>query len=691
MDVFPAGDVIVDSCRFVCNPRIELVTSQNAHSFDHLGIFFPTPLKVDLTTVTLSDNHIEGQVQFLPQPGRVLVERNHILSLAGVGLALSPQRGDSVIRGNVIYAHVAIFFHNHFPPEQWQSFGSLHVVNNTLDSIGQSVEYYQHHSGPSESQPFPKTVRIANNVLRSQRKSGIQFRPMDRVADAKAKWRVGHNVYLATPETWDSGATGFERQPTDVVTTSQFQSINPKDAGYLRPADDSPLASAGAGGDLPTYVGALPPGSAPKDGDWLTRLQNWDRRNPSPKYLLASDIPQPQLLAEWLKNRKLRTVSQDGIAEFRSIGDALKNVQAGEVVKVLDRGPYRERLSQDLPADVGIVSDVGTLIELPSWERLNAWDEAKTKWYYKGSWLNCANGLRLSGLVFVARELEPDTFAAALVFLNARGEVVIERCRVIYPGMERKVRPRPDDPIQSFGVSGPTESNAQAQVFFIENELEGQIETHHHISTFVLQRNHLRSGKWPGLLLRHQYRTLVIQNNVIECTAADGISFQPPEPSTTAPCQLVLCNNTINAEFSPVVFSPFANDPDKVLPAETAIQIENNILSSRRGSGIAFPDKHPVATQARSWRIAHNVYLVRPQPPDNSIAVLEPRPSDSIEPTPFVSLDPKQAGYLRLPVASPLATKGAGGAGGDLPNYIGALPPGPEPKDGDWFSRLRLP
>ncbi|HYT91428.1 MAG TPA: hypothetical protein VEL76_22130 [Gemmataceae bacterium] len=37
-------------------------------------------------------------------------------------------------------------------------------------------------------------------------------------------------------------------------------SRNPEEpAKFLRPAKNSPLASKGAGGDLPSYVGAVPP------------------------------------------------------------------------------------------------------------------------------------------------------------------------------------------------------------------------------------------------------------------------------------------------------------------------------------------------------------------------------------------------------------------------------------------------
>jgi hypothetical protein len=48
------------------------------------------------------------------------------------------------------------------------------------------------------------------------------------------------------------------------------------------------------------------------------------------------------------------------------------------------------------------------------------------------------------------------------------------------------------------------------------------------------------------------------------------------------------------------------------------------------------------------------------------------------------SSEPGDRDYLRIPCGGNLATEGAGG---DWPGYIGALPPGPAPNDGDWFTR----
>ena len=70
----------------------------------------------------------------------------------------------------------------------------------------------------------------------------------------------------------------------------------------------------------------------------------------------AQEMRQPPPLEEWLQGRKVLTVKQDGSAMFQTIQAALDKVQPGEVIRVLDKGPYRERLvSQNHPGNFGLV------------------------------------------------------------------------------------------------------------------------------------------------------------------------------------------------------------------------------------------------------------------------------------------------------------------------------------------------
>lgn len=87
-------------------------------------------------------------------------------------------------------------------------------------------------------------------------------------------WQRDHNSYLRRPL--------FAKLPTDVTADPAYLSTEPADRDYLRFPADGPLATGGAGGELPTYMGALPPGPAPKEGDWFTRLrERWQQASAS--------------------------------------------------------------------------------------------------------------------------------------------------------------------------------------------------------------------------------------------------------------------------------------------------------------------------------------------------------------------------------------------------------------------------
>src|SRR5207253_2499550 len=53
---------------------------------------------------------------------------------------------------------------------------------------------------------------------------------------------------------------------------------------------------------------------------------------------------EPPPLEEWLEGRTVLTVAQDGTGQYKTIQAALNALKTGQVVKVLDRGPYREYL-----------------------------------------------------------------------------------------------------------------------------------------------------------------------------------------------------------------------------------------------------------------------------------------------------------------------------------------------------------
>jgi hypothetical protein len=100
------------------------------------------------------------------------------------------------------------------------------------------------------------------------------------VPDVLRDWGLGCNSYprgLRATELAHNGRRDvLVRTATDLAVEPAFLSLDPKHPDYLRLPADSPLAKGGAGGEWPSYIGALTPGPAPREGDWFTRLrQRW--------------------------------------------------------------------------------------------------------------------------------------------------------------------------------------------------------------------------------------------------------------------------------------------------------------------------------------------------------------------------------------------------------------------------------
>lgn len=69
-------------------------------------------------------------------------------------------------------------------------------------------------------------------------------------------------------------------------------------------------------------------------------------------------LVEPPPLDEWLKDRTVLTDAQDASGQFKTIQAALDALRPGHVVKVLDKGPYRELLDvRSPPDDTGLMSD----------------------------------------------------------------------------------------------------------------------------------------------------------------------------------------------------------------------------------------------------------------------------------------------------------------------------------------------
>jgi hypothetical protein len=105
--------------------------------------------------------------------------------------------------------------------------------------------------------PEPDThSRICNNLILGG----------ERVMGGADQWQVVLGGWDFQANWWEPGPhTAFDAGRGDRLATMHENLAlgsrdDPTAPDFLMPAPDSPLATSGVGGDLPSYVGAVPPG-----------------------------------------------------------------------------------------------------------------------------------------------------------------------------------------------------------------------------------------------------------------------------------------------------------------------------------------------------------------------------------------------------------------------------------------------
>jgi hypothetical protein len=130
--------------------------------------------------------------------------------------------------------------------------GGLSIHNNTFIGTAYWI-------GLVRTDPQQHGISICNNlILDSERVEWGHAGQLDEAArtwDFRANW-------------WEpSGRTARDRLANppmaELHEAIALRSRDPADPGFLQPEPGSPLATAGAGGDLPTYIGARAPASPP--------------------------------------------------------------------------------------------------------------------------------------------------------------------------------------------------------------------------------------------------------------------------------------------------------------------------------------------------------------------------------------------------------------------------------------------
>jgi hypothetical protein len=198
-------------------------------------------------------------------PARRVVLRDNNVSDCVVGIWLGGLASDVHVVGNRIWdcssASVQI-------EDLFRGSSGLLIANNSIQSQACGIQI-------QEMSKSVEPVAIVNNLILAEAGTDLDFLGKDpkflTALQLHHNWRELRSLGDKTPEEEDRILLGQDVRRKEIAGIAR----DPKDArNFLRPAKNSKLASEGAGGDLPTYVGAVPPEGV-EPWDWQ---KTWDAR-----------------------------------------------------------------------------------------------------------------------------------------------------------------------------------------------------------------------------------------------------------------------------------------------------------------------------------------------------------------------------------------------------------------------------
>jgi serine/threonine-protein kinase len=586
----------------------------------------------------------------VPDPSaRVLVRDNQVIDCAG-GIWLGGSLRQVQVVGNRIrgVAEFGLQVQNLMAGTE-----DILIANNTLVRCGAALRFF-------DTGEKGKGVRFCNNLVLGAEKPDLvyvrgnpNFTDPQGAGDGPAllrAWQFDHNWREARQP---RGESMFEKgwippSEADHLQTSLPGLSRAKGADWPRPLKGSDLALKGAGGDLPAYVGALPPaGAEPWDWQWT-----WDA------------------LAD-----RLLTVSKDPKSggRFRSLGAALGHVKAGMTVRVLDDATYRETLVLNLPRHSGVTLEA----------RQRATLEADVE---RGNLLEIVvpgvtvRGFRLRALAgrMTLVALHGDPHGTTLEHLGFDTKVKEGRTS----GVEiREVSPDLEKPpvlirestfrglALAVGILGDGDGAAYATPAACGRiRIQGNTVTN--CVCGVVARGevlhvHVTGNRFLGS------HTFAVQVENLLGRADD----------------LLIANNTFLENQVAIRCWDSA-------PKAKGVEIRNNLILGSRGLDLLFldsggqPNEHqgPGDGQAlaRAWRWGQN-WREGKEPGASALRKgwIPPTAADVLqEEIPGLAREPSEAErFLRPAKGSDLALKGAGG---DLPSYVGAVRPEGVPAAWNW-------
>ncbi len=326
------------------------------------------------------------------------------------------------------------------------------------------------------------------------------------------------------------------------------------------------------------------------------------------------------------------TVGQSGEAKYRSITAALDRAAAGAIIRVLDAAEYREaiRLTDPVHNNVTLESLQGALLVPPSGA-----DAALT--------ILAVTGVTVRGFRI---QLEKQQFA---VYIEGEAEgLLLEQLQCMQPGdttfaniyVARGARGSAGNPIRIRGCV----FDSAAMGIVVQGE-KGKP------AAFVeIQDNRFR-GLGTHVLIMGTVHDVAVQGNLFFGKGL-GLSFAEDEPSRV----IRIGNNTFfdAPQWIGISGAELADDVD----------IYNNLILGGRSIG----EIEWLRELAARWSFRNNVWENHPGMDGAAASVV----AEVVEQVQLTSRITDDVNYLRPGADSALATAGAGG---DLPEYVGALPP----------------
>jgi hypothetical protein len=593
---------------------------------------------------------LAGSLRDLSTPelvGGVRIQENTIENPARAGMWLQGSLREVQVVGNRIWdAGEAGFVLVQLLPQTRR----LLLANNTVFNSRASC-VLQGDAARGEN------IQVRNNLFLASQGPDLTFVDLNRPStplrhrDGKEllkAWRMGHNWREGQPPTGtDALSLGWVPCTTKDVLRKSIEGVgrDPKaSVNFLRPARSCPLATEGAGQEdptLPSYVGAVPPaGVEPWD---------WDR---------ACRMP---------KDAALLTVSKQdsGGGKYRRIRDALKDATPWATIRVLDDAVYDETLRLD-----DAKKHTGVTIEATRGATLRLVEPAMRLLTIRDVPHVCVRGF-----TFIDDGVANETSRAfAFVHGNVTG-VVLKRLHL-----------RPSNPM--FGLCIQNASVAPGQPPL---RVEGCVirppkswsndgivisgSDSREPTRGILLRDNLLHGCHRGVVLTGLVRDVhTVGNLVVGCRLA-SLQVENLAPASRG---LLFANNT--AFNSGMCFRIWDDLP---APEHQAGQVElvNNLFFDAQGQDMTYtevtrerqPRQGDVKALLKLWKFHHNRRDFSGTAPQFALPAAEA--DAKLHHADLLAVDVNDPTRTRPKKGSPLATQGAGARCGDLPAYIGALPP----------------